>query len=276
MAFQTIVLEKENRIATITINRPEAYNAVSEQMANELVEAVGEVSQDEEIRVLVIKGAGRAFCVGGDFDYSKVRSGEIAVEDLKVWPEAERVVRKGKIPPKPQRYVILGLQNLDKPTIAVVNGVAAGFGLDLALTCDMRIGSPRARFMIGYTTAGLPPDSGGAWLMPRVMGLSKALEYIFTGDPCDAEEAYRIGLLNRLVPAEQLEEEATKLAQKIALGSPIAYRLSKLMVYKGLEMDLDTALAFAMACVTIATSSEDFKEAIKAFAEKRLPEFKDR
>ena len=276
MAFETIILEKKDGIATLTLNRPDSLNAVSEQMANDLVAAMADVSDDDEVRVLVIRGAGRVFCAGGDFNYDKVRTGEVAVEDLKVWPEIEKQVKRGKIPPKPQRNVILGLQNLDKPTVAVIQGFAAGLGLDIALACDMRIGSPKAKFTIGYTTAGVAPDSGGTWLMPRIIGVPKTLELIFTGDTCNAEEAYRIGLLNRLVPVEQLEEETLKLAQKIASGSPIAFRLSKLMVYKGLGMDLDTALAFAMACVTIATGSEDYKEAIKSFSEKKLPVFKDR
>jgi len=276
MAFETIILEKKDGIATLTLNRPDSLNAVSEQMANDLVAAMADVSDDDEVRVLVIRGAGRVFCAGGDFNYDKVRTGEVAVEDLKVWPEIEKQAKRGKIPPKPQRNVILGLQNLDKPTVAVIQGFAAGLGLDIALACDMRIGSPKAKFTIGYTTAGVAPDSGGTWLMPRIIGVPKTLELIFTGDTCNAEEAYRIGLLNRLVPVEQLEEETLKLAQKIASGSPIAFRLSKLMVYKGLGMDLDTALAFAMACVTIATGSEDYKEAIKSFAEKKMPVFKDR
>jgi len=276
MAFETITLEKKDGIATLTLNRPDSLNAVNEQMANELVEAMADVADDDDVRVLLLKGAGRAFCAGGDFNYDKVRSGEVAIEDLKVWPEVEKQVKRGKIPPKPQRNVILGMQNLDKPTIAVLQGFAAGLGMDLALACDMRIGSPKARFTIGYTTAGVAPDSGGTWMMPRVIGVPKTLEFIFTGDACGAEEAYRIGLLNRLIPAEELEEETAKLAQKIAAGSPIAFRLSKLMVYKGLNMDLDTALAFAMACVGIATGSEDYKEAIKSFAEKKMPVFKDR
>ncbi|MCX5998180.1 MAG: enoyl-CoA hydratase/isomerase family protein, partial [Chloroflexi bacterium] len=216
MEFQTIILEKKDRIATLTLNRPEAMNAVNEQMANDLVAAVDNVAEDSETRVLVIKGAGRAFCAGGDFNYDKVRTGEVRVEDLKVWPEVEEQVKRGKLPPKPQKKVILGLQNMDKPTIAVLNGFAAGLGFDIALACDMRIGSPKARFTIGYTTAGLPPDSGGTWLMPRVIGLAKALEFVFTGEACSAEEAYRIGLLNRLVPAEQLDEEVKKLTYKIA------------------------------------------------------------
>ena len=248
MAFQTILFSSEEGIATITLNRPEFSNAMDQQMANELVEAIRTVSQDEETRVLVLKGAGRAFCTGADAQFGKVRTGQVTVEEMKIWPETDRELRRGNIPPKPQRYIFLGLQRLDKPTIAVVNGVASGLGYDLALACDIRIGSPQTMFVIGYTTLGVPPDSGGAWLMPRVIGLSKALEYLFTGDFCPADEAHRIGLLNRVVLAEHLEEEAMGLARRIATMPAIALGLSKLAVYKGLRMNLGTALAFAAAC----------------------------
>lgn len=277
MEFKTIKLHKEDGIATITLDRADVLNAVSEEMAKDLAAAVDHLSEDDQTRVVIITAAGRAFCAGGDFKFDKIKGKQVlAPEDLDIWPETTREVRRGKIPPRAQRHIILGLQNLDKPTIAVINGVAAGFGFDLALACDIRLGSPKASFVIGYTSAGVAPDSGGTWLMPRVMGIGKTLEYIYTGDPCTAEEAYRIGLLNRLIPAEQLQEESMKIARKIAKGSPIAYRLSKLQVYKGLGMDLETALAFAMACVTIATGSEDHKEALRSFADRRLPEFKDR
>lgn len=277
MEFKTIKLHKEDGIATITLDRADVLNAVSEEMAKDLAAAIDHLSEDDQTRVVIIAAAGRAFCAGGDFKFDKIKGKQVlAPEDLDIWPETTREVRRGKIPPRAQRHIILGLQNLDKPTIAVINGVAAGFGFDLALACDIRLGSPKASFVIGYTSAGVAPDSGGTWLMPRVMGIGKTLEYIYTGDPCTAEEAYRIGLLNRLIPAEQLQEESMKIARKIAKGSPIAYRLSKLQVYKGLGMDLETALAFAMACVTIATGSEDHKEALRSFADRRLPEFKDR
>lgn len=277
MEFKTIKLHKEDGIATITLDRADVLNAVSEEMAKDLAAAIDHLSEDDQTRVVIITAAGRAFCAGGDFKFDKIKGKQVLTpEDLDIWPETTREVRRGKIPPRAQRHIILGLQNLDKPTIAVINGVAAGFGFDLALACDIRLGSPKASFVIGYTSAGVAPDSGGTWLMPRVMGIGKTLEYIYTGDPCTAEEAYRIGLLNRLIPAEQLQEESMKIARKIAKGSPIAYRLSKLQVYKGLGMDLETALAFAMACVTIATGSEDHKEALRSFADRRLPEFKDR
>jgi len=277
MAPKYIILTKEGHVATIMLNRPDLLNAVNEEMANELIEAMGDVSGDEEVRVLVIKGAGDGFCAGGDFDFDRLRRGEVSIEDTKrVWPEARRQVERGILPPKPQKHVILGLQNLDKPTLAVVNGFTAGFGFDLASACDLRIGSSNAKFTIGFTAVGVPPDSGGAWLLPRIVGLGRALQIILLGDTLDAEEAYRIGLLNWLVPAERLEEEAAKIAGRLATGAPIAHRLAKLMVYKGLETDLDTALAFTFATVYIAGDSEDYREGINALAERRLPDFKGR
>jgi 2-(1,2-epoxy-1,2-dihydrophenyl)acetyl-CoA isomerase len=274
MEFQTIILKKEDRIATIALNRPRVLNAMNQQMIHELTQALEEVSKDDT-RVLVIKGMGRAFCAGADVRFAKLRSGEVATEEAEDMPSTRQDVRRGKLLPQPTQLK-LTLQRLDKPTIAMVNGAAVGSGFDLALACDMRIGSPEAKFMVAHTRVGFPPDSGGTWFMPRIMGLGRALEYIFTGDFCSAEEAYRIGLLNRLVPTEQLEEETRKLAQKLAMGPPIAYRLSKLQVYKGLDMDLETALAFAIACVSIAASSDDHKEAVRAIAEKRTPNFRDR
>jgi len=275
MEFQNIILKKEERIATIILNRPEVFNALNQQMADELVQAIKNVSQDEETRVLILTGAGRGFCSGADVKIREV-GGQKVIDEKEALPGFHQDLSQGKLPPEFQRHIILALQNLDKPTIAMVNGAAVGGGFEFALACDIRIGSPKARFMVALTRLASPPDSGGTWLMPRIMGLGKALEYIYTGDFCDAEEAYRIGLLNKLVPAEQLEQETMTFARKLASGSPIGHRLSKLLVYKGLEIDLETALAFAISCVSIALSSEDHKEGIRAFAEKRPPEFKGR
>jgi 2-(1,2-epoxy-1,2-dihydrophenyl)acetyl-CoA isomerase len=246
-------------------------------MGLELAAAVDSLGEDDGTRVVIITGAGRAFFAGGDFDFSTLKGKEVLTqEDIAIWPKTTHEVRRGIIPPQIQKKVMLGLQNLPMPTIAVVNGVAAGFGFDLALACDMRLGCPKSTFVIGYTGAGVAPDSGGTWFMPRIMGMSKALEYIYTGEPCLADEAHRIGLLNRLIPLEQLQEESLKLARKIANGAPIAFRLSKFQVYKGLAWDLETALAVAMACVTIATDSADHKEALKSFADKRAAKFQDK
>lgn len=276
MGFQSVAFKKEDHMATITLNRPEVLNALNQQMEKELAQAIYQASQDEEIRVLIIRGAGRAFCAGVDFRFGMIKAKEVEIEKAAALSDSRQDLEKGKLLSTVKNHAVIMLQNLEKPTIAIVNGAAVGFGFDLALACDMRIGSPEARFSVAFTKMGLPPDSGGSWLMPRIMGLGRALEYIFTGDTIDAEEAYRIGILNRLVPAERLEEEAISLANKIANGPPIAHRLAKMQVYKGLDTDLETAMAFAAACVSIALSSEDHKEGIKAFADKRIPEFKGR
>ncbi|MFC1923774.1 enoyl-CoA hydratase/isomerase family protein [Chloroflexota bacterium] len=274
MGFETIIFNKEDRIANIVLNRPEVLNALNKQMEYELTQVISEVSQDEQIRVVVIKGAGHTFCAEADFRFEMVREQKVEVEKAVALPDVHQDLGKGNILTAVRRNAVIALHNLEKPTIAMVNGAAVGFGFDLALACDMRIGSPEARFIVAFTKMGLASDSGGSWLMPRVMGLGKALEYIFTGDTIDAEEAHRIGILNRLVPAKLLEKETMDLARKIANGPPIAHRLAKMQVYKGLEVDLETALAFAAACISIALSSEDHKEGIKAFAEKRPPDFK--
>jgi len=275
MEFQTIIFKKENRVATVTLNRPEAANTINLEMKDELMEVIREVSQDDEIRVLVVTGAGAIFCAGGDFRPGKVRAKEVDIRDAEDMAPAYDEVRKGNVLPDVIELT-LALQRLGKPTIAMVNGAAVGQGFDLALSCDTRTGSPQSRFMMGFVRMGLPPVTGGAWLLPRVVGMGNALEYIFTGDWCNAEEAYRIGLLNRLVPAEQLEAETMKLAGRIARGAPVAHRLAKQLVFRGQETDLETALAFATTCAFIASATEDHQEGIKALAEKRPPEFKGR
>jgi len=165
------------------------------------------------------------------------------------------------------------LFNLEIPTIAMVNGIACGGGMDWAMCCDIRIGSENARFMVAYTRVGLFPDAGGTWLMPRVMGLAKASELIFTGDFVDAKEAERIGVLNRVVPAADLERETMELARKIAANPPLALRLAKLQLHKGLLWDLDTALEVEAGFAPIVMTSKDSQEAITAFVEKRKATF---
>ncbi len=266
MDFQTVILKKEEHIATIIMNQPDRLNAVNTRLGEELITAIDDVARDDEMRVLILTGAGRAFCAGGEV----TEGGEIQLVSGVAgegWRQTVRAVRHGI------QLVVQKLQSLDKPTIAMVNGPAVGAGFDFALACDLRIGSENAQFRVGYTRVGLPPGCGGTWLMPRVMGLAKAAEFLFTGDSVKGEEAEKIGLLNRLVPTQELERETKALASKIARNAPIALRLSKLQLYKGLQMDLGTALEVAAACESIAGSSEDHKEGVKAFLEKREATF---
>ena len=159
---------------------------------------------------------------------------------------------------------------MEKPTIAMVNGVAVGAGFDLACACDIRVGSPAARFMVAFVRIGLFPGYGGTWLYARALGsLGKAAELLFTGDFLEAEEARQYGLLNHLVDAEKLELFTMEMAQKIAQGPPIAIRLAKLLLYKGLEFDLETAMQMAAAAETITLTSQDHREGVTAYREKR-------
>lgn len=266
MDFQTVILRKEVHIATIIMNRPDRLNAINSRLVEELITALDNVAKDDEIRVVILTGAGRAFCAGGDI----TKEGEVQLVSGVKGEGWRQAVRHGV------QVIVQNLLNLDKPTIAMVNGAAVGGGCDFALACDLRIGSENAQFMVGFTRIGLTPGTGGTWLMPRVIGLARAAEFLFTGDPIKAEEAERIGLLNRLVPAQDLEKETKALASKIARNAPIALRLSKLQLYKGLQMDLGTALEVAAACETIAGSSEDYAEGVKAFLEKREATFTGR
>lgn len=262
MELETVILEKKEGIALLTMNRPERMNAFNDKMEEEFVLALQDVEKDEEVRVLIVTGAGRAFCAGADV-------ARMEREERRVRGAEE--IRRGF---KNIQAIILGLQRLEKPTIAMINGAAVGGGFDLACACDLRIGSENARFMVAFTRIGLFPGWGGTWLYPRIIGIPKAAEMLFTGDFMEAKDAERYGLLNKLVPAAELEKETMSLARRIADGPPIAIRLAKMQLYKGLGMDLETALKVAAAMETITLTSEDHQEGVTAFKEKRKPQYK--
>jgi len=267
MDFETIKITKEKPLATLTLNRPDKRNALNRRMMQELVEALSDISEDDGIRVLILTGAGKAFCAGADVDImpggGDVKElGEQSVENL----------RRSFIF-KSARKIMLSLHQMEKPTIAMINGVCVGAGFDLALACDLRTASEKAKFMCGFVKIGLFPGFGAAWLYPRAMGLGKALELLFTGDMLEAREAKEIGMVNKLATAEELENVTMSLARKIADGPPIAIRLMKSQVYKGLRTDLATALDEAAFCESITLASKDHLEGITAFREKRKPAF---
>ena len=227
MNYEALIYEKHDMVAKITLNRPERLNALDSKLMIEIPEAIAEAARDDNIRALVIGGAGRAFCAGADFRYSQVRSGEVAPEVAEE-PRAAAAGRnmgQGNILHPFVGEAILGLQRMGKPTIAMVNGAAVGGGFELALACDMRIGSDQARFRMVFTTIGITPGAGGPWTLPRIVGLSKACKIIFSGDFIEAEEAYKMGLLDDLVTAERLEDETMAFASRLAQGPPIALRL---------------------------------------------------
>ena len=265
MAYRNIILKKEGYIATITMNRPDKMNALDTRMLREMIAAVDELDQDDGVRVVVLTGSGKVFCSGADISEGGKASGLAGTPT-----EMHHNVRNS------YQKVALGLQRLDKPTIAMVNGAAVGAGCDFAFACDMRVGSEKARFRNGFVKVGLIPGGGGTWLYTRLMGLGRGLEFLFTGDFLEAEEAKRIGVLNRLVSANDLERETMDLAGKIAQNPPLAVQMSKVLAYKALDSDLEAALAMSAAYQALALSSEDYCEGVAAFIEKREAQFKGR
>ncbi|MHB8575451.1 MAG: enoyl-CoA hydratase/isomerase family protein [Dehalococcoidia bacterium] len=267
MDYKTLLVERSGRIITVTLNRPERLNSLSAELTDELGGLLTDLANgDEDLRCLVLTGAGRAFCAGGDtggMPGGKSERPRRSAED----------VRRGF---RNAQRVVLGLQRLEIPTIAMVNGDAVGAGFDLACACDLRTAAQQARFMVAYRRIGLIPGWGGAWLYPRRLGLSKAAELMFTGDFMSAEEGYRLGMINRVVPAEQLQVETMALAGRIASGPPISLRLMKQMLYRGMETNLETSMLMAATGSAITLLSEDHVEGISAFREKRSAEFQGR
>jgi len=269
--YQHIILEKDpaEHIARITINRPDRRNALHDDATDEMGQAIDDVAADDDIRVLIITGSGQAFCAGGDLNALKGGS------DPGMWvsENTDDIRRSFRL----AQRMILGIQRMEKPVIAMINGVAVGAGFDLACACDIRIASPKARFMVAYVRIGLFPGFGGTWLYPRTLGsMGKAAELLFTGDFMEADEGYRLGFLNHVVEEAELESKTMEMARKIAAGPPIAIRLSKLMLYKGLEFDLETALKMAAAAETITLTSYDHGEGTQAIRESRKPLYEGR
>jgi 2-(1,2-epoxy-1,2-dihydrophenyl)acetyl-CoA isomerase len=258
MDTQTVIIEREEDVAIITLNRPDRGNALNEELGEQLLATIKELSRDASIRVLVITGAGRSFCTGGDIRTDK--GGLKLVEGSPVeFYKGYRMIKE----------IICGLQNLSIPIIAMVNGDAIGFGAGVALACDIRIGSEKARFNEAWVKLGFMPAAGSTWFLPRLIGMGRAAELIFTDRFLAAEEAEKLGVLNKLLPASKLREETMKLAKGIASFPPLAIKLAKLNLYRGLEVDLATALELAGSCQAILASTEDKDEALIAFREKR-------
>ena len=265
MQYKTIILEKRNGIATLTLNRPETLNAWNDEMSGEAADAISEIDKDENTRVLIVTGEGRGFSSGFD-----VRELARATE------EASGTISEQMMQYEPS-VVNIGLQlrRMDKPVIGAINGIAAGVGFVIALACDLRIASERAQFSMVFILRGLIPDCGGTFLLPKLIGSAKASELIFTGDVINADEAERIGLVNKVVPHEKLAEATEELANKLLKRPPIALKYAKRAVYKGLiEVDLASHIDYEIALNRICTHTEDFREAVKAFLEKRQPVFK--
>jgi 2-(1,2-epoxy-1,2-dihydrophenyl)acetyl-CoA isomerase len=266
MEFKTILFDIRDHVAKITINRPERMNGYSEPMLKDLMAAIDVARQDDDIRVLVITGTGRAFCAGGDISGAPDTRSRFHGHPMGHLLE----MREGF------HQLVLSLTRFDKPVIAAINGAAVAGGLTLALCCDFRIASDEARLGDTALKFGLLCDEGGAYFFPRVMGLDRALKMTMLSEVYDAKTALELGLVTEVVPHAKLAERADELARRLADGPPLAIRTAKRMMYKQLEMTLVNALEDAALNVMITNPSEDVREGTRAFKEKRKPNFKGR
>ena len=259
MEYEDLLLEKEDGIATITLNAPDKLNALGMKLRQSLLLAADEVAKDDEVRVVIVTGAGRGFCSGADLSGGAAGGA-------------------GGGPSRSQLLEVLGpgygaetFFKMDKPVIAAINGVAAGAGFSLALSMDIRIASETARFGAVFVLRGLVPDCGITYWLPRMVGTAKALELMFTGEIIDAAEAERLGIVSRVVPPDELMKVTRDLAAKIAQQPPLPVELAKRIVYRTMADDIARNLDLETWAQRICSGSEDSREAIRAFLEKRPP-----
>ncbi len=264
MAYEDLLLEKEGGIATITLNVPEKLNALTRKMSRSLPLVADDIAKDEEVRVVIVTGAGRGFCSGADVSTMARGSGTTQpslYERLQVigWPHYDVFPR------------------LNKPVIAAINGACVGGGFSLALSCDIRIASETARFGVAQVARALVPDYGLTHYLPLAIGMSRALELMFTAEIVDAAEAERLGIVSRVVSPDELMKVTRELAAKIAQQAPIPIELTKKMVWRGLFDDLTRQIDLETWAQQICFQTEDFRDSVRAFLEKQpQPQFKGR
>jgi 2-(1,2-epoxy-1,2-dihydrophenyl)acetyl-CoA isomerase len=256
VAYETIIYEKVNAVATITLNRPQSLNAFVPQMNKEVLEVLKDGERDKEVRCLMITGAGRAFCAGQDLkDRTPEQKGSLGASLREKYNPMIRQIRQ-----------------MEKIVIAAVNGVAAGAGCNLALACDLRVASDEAKFIQSFVRVGLAPDSGGSFILPRLVGVSKAMELLLLGDTVDAKEAQRIGLVARVFPVAEFAASAKAITEQVA-RAPRGIGLIKRAVNHANLANLETDLDYEAHLQEIAGRSSDYDEGVKAFLEKRPPVF---
>jgi len=260
MDFKFIVYEKSEGIATITLNRPEALNAFSKEVVSEVLQALEDIRSDESVRVAILTGAGeKAFSAGADI---KAMIGMNASKARELSLMGEKLC--------------LALENLEKPVIAALNGYALGGGLEVAMSCDLRIASENSRMGQTEINIGLIPGWGGTQRLTRLVGRTKAKEMVFIGKMIDAKTAEQLGIVNMVVPADKFREAVRQFALELASKAPVAIKVAKALIDKGAEIGLDSALALEREGFGVVASTEDLQEGVNAFTEKRKPVFKGR
>jgi len=257
--YETLLAETHDGVRVLTLNRPDVLNAVNAQMGRELLQGLRDAERAAEVRCVLLAASGRGFCAGADL--REQVPGRMSLGDL---------LR--------ERYngIVLRMRTMEKPVIAAINGVAAGAGCNLALAADLRVASERATFIEVFSRVGLIPDSGGTWLLPRLVGMGRALEMMFFADPMDALTAERLGLVNRVVPHDDLMAQTKEWAARLAAGPTRAYGLIKRGVNRALALDLEGALEYEAHLQEVAGRTEDHLEGVAAFLAKRTPQYMGR
>ncbi len=258
MSYETIQTHVENGVCTITLHRPDAMNAITQRMSAELVMALKEAAKDRSVRCLVLTGAGRAFCVGQDLKEATTGPGPL---------DFAARLRSGYNP------VLQQLAGLKCPTLASINGAAAGAGWSLALACDLRVAASGAKFVAAFSNIGLVPDCGMSWTLPRIVGHARALEIAWQSEAISAEMALGMGLVNRVVEPEKLSEATREWAEQLAKRPTKGLMLTKQAFQQGLANDFDAQLEYEAMLQGIAGRTRDYSEGVAAFLAKRQPEF---
>lgn len=254
----SVVYAKKERVATITLNRPKSLNALNTALLTGLRTALGDAEADAAVRIIVITGGGdKAFCAGADV--SEIIDKD--PEDARTWSQWVQ-------------GILTYIEQMRKPVIARINGFCLGGGLELAMACDFRIASDRSTFGLPEVNLAIIPGGGGTQRLPRLIGRAKALELLMTGEQIEAAEAFRFNLINKVVPPDELDRAVDELIKKLMTKSPVALGILKAAVNKGIEMDLDQALEYEAECFKDALKTKDAQEGLRAFVEKRKPEFK--
>jgi 2-(1,2-epoxy-1,2-dihydrophenyl)acetyl-CoA isomerase len=261
---ESILLERQNGVATVTLNRPAALNAMDVPMAERLIEVLQEIERDSSLRAVILTGAGRAFLAGGDINTMVGLSQESPAVRQRAF---EGIVRAFN-------PIALLLRRLPQPVIARVNGAAAGFGLTLVMACDLAIASQDANFSLAYARIGTTPDGGASWFLPRAVGAKRAAELALFGDRIDASEALALGLVNHVVPAQELEQAVDAMAQRLTEGPTIAHTGIKRLLNASETNALESQLEAETSSFARCAATSDFAEAVQAFMTKRQPEFK--